>query len=150
MKKQDRKQRLFEVTARLDKTFKPKLNEVSYANYVNEFQNLVTAIDNGQADIAKKMLRNIKRNDKMDALKAYLAEMGEYEAQSWITSNLSMGEDIDLNNEETPKPENEKFEELYETYVNGNLTDFAHEVKAMEDGELIRFFKWIYENGLKL
>lgn len=34
MKKQDSKQRLFEVMQRLDKTFKPKLNE-NYSDYLD-------------------------------------------------------------------------------------------------------------------
>ena len=97
MSKHATKERLFEVTARLDKTFKPRLNEVSYANNIEEFKNLVAVLDNKQFDAAKQMLDSIINNDNLEALKAYLAEMGEYETQSWVTNNASMSEAVPEN-----------------------------------------------------
>ena len=60
-----------------------------------------------------------------------------------------LGEDIDLSNEETPKNEEQEWQEYYETYINGNITDFANWLKSLDTGTLIRFLKWIQENNVK-
>jgi len=98
MSKYATKERLFEITGRLDKTFKPKLNEVSYANNVDEFKNLVQTFDSGQAQYAKQMLNSIVNNGNLEALKVYLAEMGEYEVQAWVTSQALSEEEITPDN----------------------------------------------------
>ena len=39
----------------------------------------------------------------------------------------------------------EKFEEIYENYVNGNLKDFCDGLRDLDRCELIRFFQSVNE-----
>ena len=60
-----------------------------------------------------------------------------------------LGEDIDLSNEETPKNEEQEWQEQVESYTNGNITDFTNWLKTLDTGTLIRFLKWTEENNIK-
>jgi hypothetical protein len=195
------KQRLFEVMGRLDKTFKPKLNETGEWSgdeddiaWMEALKNEVEKIST--ATQGKVKLIDIEGFDKyqgpyaivdIDGKKYNIWTMedqgqlwiedypvdntsGEKDMRAGFQGNASeiiqmlgsdpnsvtskdfkffRNEDIDLDNEENPKTEEQEWEELYQTYINGNLTYFADELKQMDSGILIRFLKWISNNNYK-
>lgn len=65
------------------------------------------------------------------------------------TFKPKLNEDFGNTNVEAPQTEEQKFEELANTYINGNISFFVNELKQMETGEVVRFLRWTQENNIK-
>ena len=173
--KKDSKQRLFEVTQRLDKTFKPKLSEemMPTSNSPRPLYQIAKEIRQDWKNVyfgavpylqAMSTLDSINDNYMMDSAKSvvlyFLSNAGTWKGETAkrIKTELKqmaglkeevMGEEEVGTAEEIPQTEEQKWEEQVESYVNGNITDFANWLKSLEIGELIRFLRWSQENNVK-
>jgi len=124
--KKENKERLYEMMGKLDTSFKPKLNEnginenkwygdsTSYSEYVDELKHFVSLLDNLKFNEAKLMLKKFIEEGKIDGLKQYLTESGEFEAEVWVSDNLK---DI------TPNNDSDEWDEkmnAFKSYFNEN------------------------------
>jgi hypothetical protein len=65
------------------------------------------------------------------------------------TFKPKLNEEFSTDGAEAPQTEEQKFEELANTYINGNISFFVNELKQMETGEIVRFLRWAQENNIK-
>jgi len=82
--------------------------------------------------------REMKADDQMG---------GVYENE--LSEIVSEYNELEADEDNQPKTEEEQFEELVETYINGNITFFVHGLKGMEVGEVVRFLRWAQANNVK-